>query len=407
MNIGPSSTLDSPRAWIVSGVACLGCGVTFGFLYAFGVFLKPIGSELGVSHAVMSTLFSFMSLFSYALGPVTGDLADHIGPRKVMLAGAVLFFAGIMGGAHSQGPLIVFPCLGVGVGAAMACIYVPGIAAVGEWFKKYRDIAVGLAVSGIGAGTLVAAPLSATLIERYGWRTTLEIWAFVGGSLLLGCALLMFKPPVKVEGKKGGEAIWRKVRTREFALIYGARALSGVPVFIAFVYLPALAASEGMSRVAAAALVSYIGGASILSRIGMNALAERFGATLLFKISCALVFVACLVWQYGHSHVGLIVFASLLGLAYGGVPSLTPSVAIQTFGLENIGELLGILLTSFGVAAVIGPPLAGLVVDHTHNYRDIVWIALASSALSALAVTGVGRYRYRQEEEEPAQELSA
>jgi MFS family permease len=397
---------DSPRAWLVSGATFLGLAITFGFLYAFGVFLRPMGLALGVSHAVMSTLFSFMSLLSYVLAPLTGELADHIGPRRVMLAGSLLFAAGLIGAAQSDSPFLAFPSLGIGVGAALACIYVPGIAAVGEWFKRYRAIALGIAISGIGAGTLVAAPLAASLIEAHGWRSTLQILGIGGGALLLASALLMFPPPIKLESKKGGRTIGAKVRTRQFGLIYSARALTGVPVFIALVYLPALAAAEGVSRVSAATLVSYIGGASILSRIGMNALAERYGAPLLFKVSCALVAAACVVWMYGHSFAALVVFSVLLGLAYGGVPSLTPAVAIQIFGLENIGELLGILLTSFGVAAVIGPPLAGIVVDRTHNYRDIVGIALAGALLSALAAAAIAS-QPKAAEAEAAEKISA
>ena len=45
---------DSARAWIVSGAAFVASFVAYGFLYAFGAFLRPIGSALGVSHAVMA-----------------------------------------------------------------------------------------------------------------------------------------------------------------------------------------------------------------------------------------------------------------------------------------------------------------------------------------------------------------
>jgi len=63
-----------------------------------------------------------------------------------------------------------------------------------------------------------------------------------------------------------------------------------------------------------------------------------------------------------------------MGISYGGVASLTPAVAIQIFGLENIGELLGFLLMSYGVAAVVGPPIAGILVDRSGNYRDIIYV---------------------------------
>ncbi len=376
---------DSARAWIVSCAAFVASFVAYGFLYAFGAFLRPIGSALGVGHAVMALLFSCMSLTGYLLGPLTGDWADHVGPRKVMAGGALVFTAGLLATAHAHSFVVAFACLGIGVGAGLASVYVPSLAAVGEWFKKERAMALGIAVSGIGVGTLVAAPLSAWLIREYGWRNTLTIQGVGGGSLLLLSALFMFKPPVKVESKRGGRAVWAKVRSRPFVLVFLSRMLTGIPVFVTMVYLPALATKEGVASVSAAALVGYIGAGSLLSRIGLNAAAEKIGAIIPFQFSCVLVAVACIIWMFAFSYPALVVFVVVMGISYGGVASLTPAVAIQIFGLENIGELLGFLLMSYGVAAVLGPPIAGILVDRSGHYRDIIWFALIASLAGVVA----------------------
>ncbi len=370
---------DSARAWVVSCAAFVASFVAYGFLYAFGAFLRPMGSALGVGHALMSLLFSCMSLTGYLLGPLTGDWADHVGPRKVMASGAVVFTGGLIATAHAHNFAVAFACLGVGVGAGLASVYVPSLAAVGEWFKKERAMALGIAVSGIGVGTLVAAPLSAWLIREYGWRNTLTIQGVGGGSLLLLSALFMFKPPVKVESNRGSRAVWSKVRSRPFLLVFLSRLLSGIPVFVTMVYLPALATKEGVASVSAAALVGYIGAGSLLSRIGLNAAAEKIGAIIPFQFSCVLVAVACVIWMFAFSYPALVVFVVVMGISYGGVASLTPAVAIQLFGLENIGELLGFLLMSYGLAAVVGPPIAGVLVDRSGNYRDVIWFALIAS----------------------------
>ena len=386
-----SEAFDSPRAWVVSLAAFVASFVAYGFLYAFGVFLKPMGSALGVSHAVIALVFSCMSLSGYLLGPLTGDWADHVGPRQVMAAGALVFTGGVMATAHAHSFLVAFPCLGIGVGAGLASVYVPSLAAVGEWFKKERDIALGIAVSGIGVGTLVAAPMGAWLVREYGWRTTMTIEGAVGGGLLMLSSLFMFKPPIKVESKKGSRAVWVKVRSRAFWLVFLSRLLTGIPVFVTMVYLPALAVKEGVGSVSAAALVGYIGAGSLLSRLGLNAAAEKIGAIIPFQFSCACVAVACVIWIFAYSYPWLIVFVLVMGISYGGVASLTPAVAIQIFGLENIGELLGFLLMSYGVAAAVGPPIAGVIVDHSGNYRDIIWLALATAVIGTAVAMGLSR----------------
>lgn len=386
METSLAARLDSPRAWLVDAAGFLACFVGFGVLYSFGIFLPPMRAEFGVSHAVMSTLFSFMSILSYVLGPFTGNLADRIGPRKVMLAGAGLMAAGLIATARMHSFLSAFACLGIGVGAGLACVFVPSMAAVGEWFQRNRDLALGIAISGIGCGTLAAAPIGAALIRDYGWRNTLTIFGIAGGALLLLSALWMAAPPTNATSRGSGQGVWKKVRTARFSVMYVALFLSATAILIAMVYLPALAEHEGMTRVAAASLVGYIGGASVVSRLGLDAVAGKLGILRVYQFSFFIVCAACFVWMYVTSHMGLVLFSIILGVGYGGVAALTPAVAIDMFGLEGLGELLGILLTAFGSASVAGPPLAGYLVDRSGNYRDIIWYALLTSVLSVIMV---------------------
>ena len=66
----------------------------------------------------------------------------------------------------------VYAAYGLGVGLGIGCAYVPAVAAVQRWFIRRRGFASGLAVSGIGVGTLVAPPVAAFLIGLLGWRET-------------------------------------------------------------------------------------------------------------------------------------------------------------------------------------------------------------------------------------------
>jgi MFS family permease len=88
--------VDSPRAWLIVVAAFSASFVAFGVSYSFGIFLKPLATEFGVSHAVMSTLFSVLTVISLFLSPLTGDIADHLGPRPVVAAGALLMGAGLI-----------------------------------------------------------------------------------------------------------------------------------------------------------------------------------------------------------------------------------------------------------------------------------------------------------------------
>jgi MFS family permease len=383
--------LDSPRAWVVVFAAFLGAFVSFGVTYCFGVFLKPMALEFQVSHAAMSVLFSVIAGLSFFLAPFTGDLADHYGPRPVVAAGAVLIGAGLLLTARVHSFPLVMVTYGGGLGAAVACTYIPSVAAVGEWFKVHRDIALGIAISGIGCGTLVAAPVSAMLMERYGWRTAFEIFGWISAGLLLLCAALLARPPVVGEKKK--VSIEGKVRTPAFRLLYLGLLFSGTAIYISFVFLPAYAADTGASRVAGATLIGYIGAASVVGRLWLNALAPRFGLLTMYQVAYGILLVSFGLWLTAHSYASLVAFGLMMGVGYGGIAAMAPAVTANIFSIEGLGELLGILFTGFGVACLIGPPVAGALVDYTHDYHWPVFVAAGAAVFAVAIVIPLRKYR--------------
>lgn len=376
--------LDSSRAWVVVFAGFVGSFVAFGISYCFGVFLKPIAREFNVSHAATSALFSLITAISFFAAPLTGKLADRHGPRPIVTIGALLLGSGMILAAHVHVFALLFLTYGVGLGGAVACTYIPSVAAVGEWFKKHRDVALGLTISGIGCGTFIAAPLSAMLIERHGWRTTFELFGSGGAALLLLCAALLFRPPVT--GPKDQANTIAKVRTRTFSLQYMSLFFSGIGIYISFVFLPAYAGDIGASGVAGAGLVGYIGVASVAGRLGLDALAPRFGLARIYQASYLLLLLSFGIWLAAGSYTALVVFALLMGVGYGGIAAMSPAVAAAAFGVEGLGELLGILFTGLGSACLVGPPLAAILVDHFHDYRFPVYVGAAASAAALVFV---------------------
>jgi MFS family permease len=330
----------------------------------------------------MSALFSTITAISFFAAPFTGKIADRYGPRRVVAIGGVLIGCGMILTAHVHSFALLFLTYGVGLGGGVACTYIPSVSAVGQWFKKHRDVALGLTISGIGCGTLVAAPLSALLIERHGWRIAFEIFGAGGAALLLLCSALLFRPPVVDEKKQADTAA--KVRTRAFVIQYICLFFSGIAIYATFVFLPAYAGDVGASRVAGAGLVGYIGASSVVGRLGLGALAPRFGLMKMYQASFLILMISFFVWLAAHSYPSLVIFALLMGVGYGGIAAMSPAVAAFTFGIEGLGELLGILFTGFGAACLVGPPVAGILVDRFHDYKWPVFVGTGASVLALI-----------------------
>ena len=183
------------RGWIVVGAAFLAMLVAFGAMYALAVFFRELEREFAASRADVSLVFALGGFLYFTVGALTGSLADRLGPRAIVSAGAVFMAAGLFLASRADSLLGVYVTYGLGVGLGVGFIYVPAVGTVQRWFDRRRGFASGLAVAGIGVGTLVVPPLAAWLIEQGGWRNAYAILA--GGTLGLGliaAALLEHSP---------------------------------------------------------------------------------------------------------------------------------------------------------------------------------------------------------------------
>jgi MFS family permease len=358
--------------------------VVFGTMYSFGAFFAPMAAEFRASRAATSAFFSITGLLFYLTGSIAGHLGDRFGPTAMTALGAAVMGGGLVLTGFIGQLWEGYLTYGIGVGIGAACAYMPTLAILGGWFTRQRNAALGTAAAGTGCGMLVVPPLSAVLIEQYGWRVTSMIVG-VGCTVLLALsAMLVRRPPVPAAGVH--RPLIGIVRSFEFVMLYASWVLATIALFVPFVFLPAYVAAHGGNQVAGAALLSLLGGVSVLGRLGIGVFADRIGTARLFKASVLLMAVSYLLWSVASSYIWLIGFAAVLGLGYGLRIALMPAVLIDLFGVQNLGAILGIFFTASGVSAVLGPLMAGFIVDATGSYQAGIVFALAAGTLGFAAV---------------------
>jgi MFS family permease len=142
--------------------------------------------------------------------------------------------------------------------------------------------------------------------------------------------------------------------------------------------------------VAAAALVSLIGGTSILGRLVLSPMGDRIGVIRLFKATVLLRAVSYAKWLLWSSYFGLAVFGIVLGVNHGSRIAAVPAVLIELFGMGGLGTTLGVFFTATGVAALLGPTLAGVAVELSGGYRGGILFALATGLLGFAVIIPVG-----------------
>ena len=384
-----TGVVDGAAGWRVVAVAFTAMFTTFGIAYSFGAFLLPVSKELGSGRGATAAVFSLTTMAFFGLGGLSGPAVDRYGPRRVVLIGAASLGLGLLLTANATSLWQAYLGHGLGVGLAVACCYVPLVAVVGGWFERRRTVAVGVAVSGIGLGTLVGAPTAAALIGAVGWRDAYLLLGAAGVAVLLVCAVLV-RPAPLVLGVVHAPLLPR-LRTRTYAVLYGAGLLLSVALFVPFVHLPAYAESRGTGAVAAAALVGVIGAASIVGRLALGVLAARAGTLRIYQACFLLMAGSFALWLGDPSYARLVLFAVLLGVGYGGFVALGPPLVADLFGVQGLGALLGVLYTSAAVGSAVGPPLAGVLIGDGSGYRTTVIATLVVAALAATLVQQVHR----------------
>ncbi len=381
----PGGGIDGPRGWVVAASAFLSTFTVFGVAYSFGAFFKPMADEFGTDRSTTALFFAITTFLYFALGVVSGRVADVKGPRPVLLFGAVCMVAGLVATSTVHSIYLGFLTYGLGVGIGVACAYVPMVSTVGAWFERRRTTALGVAVAGIGVGTLVVAPLAEGLIERYGWRTSYVILA-AGVAVLLALASIGAHRPERAAQTAPAQPLGHVLRTsRPFRVLYGSMFLLSVSLFVPFVFLDDYLETEKISG-SAGWLVGLIGMSSVAGRLVLGRLAARWSSLRLYRTCIAVNGASFLIWLLvGQSYPALMAFAVVMGVAYGGFIALAPAVAAEQFGTIGLGAILGALYTSAGVGGLIGPPLMGRLID-ANGYSPTLAIAMALALSSAASL---------------------
>ena len=384
--------------WFVVGAAFVVTFVGFGCAYTFSSFLESLQRDFHASRGAVSLVFSFAGFLYFGLGVISGPLADRWGARKLTALGMGLVGLGLIAASQAQSIAQVYTAYSLGVGLGVGCAYVPAVGVVQRWFVRRRGLASGLAVSGIGVGTLVMPPSATALIATFGWRDAYLVLGLLALVIGVGaCLLIVDEPALRGTGPDGtpleaaggpqvraGMSIREAVRSRRFIGLYAACLVSAFGVFVPFVHLVPYAVDHQVAPTTAVLLLGMIGVGSTAGRFFLGSVADRMGRDRFLVAVYSGMALSFAIWAIAGGLGALATFALLFGLFYGGWVAVLPAVVTDHFGGKNVSGIIGILYTSVAFGTLLGPSAAGFVYDVSGSY----FLPVASSAaLNALAAS--------------------
>ena len=356
-------------------------------LYGLPLFYDFFMKEYGWSRTVVT---SGNALGKFLVAPLFGFMAgwliDRYGPRRMMMAGALMTGSALIGLSlmNSLGMFYlfyVFNALGYVFGGPLPCQVL-----VSRWFTKNRGKAMGIAYLGIGTGGFLVPLIVSGLEKNIGWHMALT-------SLGIMIILIAFPLAFFIKDSTGGKNILERrepsvsinnvFRNRNFYLLaFGSMCSIGAVGGI-IQHLKLYLIDLNFTQEKALNVMSFVLFMSLAGRVLMGILADlikrKYVMMLIFVIVGSSIPLLLLPDFPGRIYI----FAAVFGIGLGGDYMIIPLMAGDLFGVKTLGRVMGIILVADGLAESLCPMLVGASFDMTGSY------SFGFTALICIALAGV------------------
>lgn len=397
--------------WIILAVA-------YGLFFSFTIFFVALLEEFHWSRGLTAGAFSLSTVVQGLLSPAVGLLVDRIGPRRVIVVGAIFLACASMLASQIQALWHLYLLTGVLGAIGLAAVgWVPSGALLSRWFPHHRGRVMGLAFSGMGIGLLGMGPLAQWLIGTVGWRSANLI---LGGATLITLAPLVWfgvqdtpdmalaarasrkSAPMRETspgpGGPQGEGLTfaGALRTRAFWGLFLAYLFTPLAVFPVFTHQVAFAVDLGFPRMFVAAIFGFMGLMSSVGRTAFGAVSDRLGREFTATVSfcCTAAGTGALLLLDVWPHAGwLYAYGILFGFGFGARGPIITAMAADLFGGRRFGTIYGAMNLGNGIGGAIGPWFGGVIHDLTGSYRlaflTAVGFCVVASACFWVATAGL------------------
>lgn len=408
--------------------------MTLGTIYSWSLFAQPLLACFGWSSTTVTWAFA-LAIFSLGTGAVAGGRwQDKVGPRKVALAGVLLwslgnFLAGL-GTAH-LGAWWLYLTYGLIGGFGVGMGYVTPVAVVTKWFPERRGLAGGIVVMGFGLGAVIynlivksipsfaaaaaaAAEYSAQRAASHGdpnlAALTLEqshvlaimnVFLFSGAAFAVlagACAALLKNPAtapsddtVAASSETPACTTREMLRTPQFYLLWLMLFLNVTAGIL--VISNAVPIMQELTRMAPAMVAATYGGVALFNALGRffwGAISDRIGCARTFALIFGIQVVVFGTLDGFHGLLAVAASYAIVLLCFGGGFGTMPSFIAQYFGHRHMGANYGAILTAWGAAGVAGPLFAAHIKDVTGSYAGSL-LPIACMLLAAVLLPAIIR----------------
>jgi MFS family permease len=343
----------------------------------FGNFLKPIAHEFGWPRAEVSGVLSVLAIITALAYPIVGRAADRFGPRRLIVAGNLLFGCLVIALGFVKPSVVMFyglfALIGV-VGSMPSTMMFNRV--VSGWFDKTRGVMLGTTSGlGNGIGASLSPQIAMLLMLHFGWRG-----GFIGLGVIvlaLGFPVLFFLlkeppvaapihdiPPAPLQGMSLAEA----AGTPPFWLMLTAIGLGAGCLTATLAHVVPMLTDRGFPAGQATWVVTVWAMVTAGWQIVVGSLLDRTGSPKLVAPLYIVSVVGMLTLELGHTLPVLIGGGALLGIGMGTEFGVLPYFISRYFGLRRFGAIAGVMYSAVVIAQGVTPYLMDFDFDHHRTY---------------------------------------
>jgi MFS family permease len=384
----------TPTIILLAGAAISFIG--FGPRSVFGFFLQPISNEFGWGRDVFALTFALQQLFWGIGQPFAGAIADRFGTTRVLIAGSLLYLAGLLLMTVSSAPLLMHVTGGVLLGFALAgCSFNVVLGAFAKLLPpEKRGLGLGLGTAAGSFGQFVCSPFAPMLVSAIGWKSTLYVLAATT-LFILPLAFALWTAPAppgrKATAADGGAPLSLVSALREafaqpsYVLLLLGFFTCGFQLAFITGHLPQFLADRGLDPWVAGVTLGAIGFTNIIGSLTAGWMTMRYPRRymLAFIYTMRSLFIIAFI-LFPITPTTSILFGLAMGFMWLSTVPPTSGLVALMFGVRYMTMLYGFVFFSHQVGGFFGAWLGGVLYERFGGYDIVWWLSVALGFASAV-----------------------
>jgi predicted MFS family arabinose efflux permease len=367
--------------------------LSMGLRQSLGIFMQPMTHDVGISISEFTLAIAVQNLAWGFLQPLAGAWTVRYGFRPVMMAGAVLYIAGLILMAEAHSFLAVMIGAGVLIGTSLACTAAAIAMSVAARAvpATVRSTVLGMVSAAGSLGSLLAAPIGQVLNQDLGWRAGLIGFVVLSLAMVPAAwfagkvdAVPLPKPSSDQLGNvSAGTAVSMAFGNASFVVMTCAYFVCGMQLVFITTHLPSYLLICGLDPMLSAQTLGVIGGFNVLGSLFFGWAGGHWNKlALLGGIYICRSLVLGLYFMMPPTPATTLVFGAFMGFLWLGVGPLVAGAVAELFGLQWQAMIQGLAFMSHQLGSFLGAYGGGLIYDTLGSY-NMAWRIGVAVGLSA------------------------